>query len=1358
MKNEKNENMPYNIGLDIGTTSVGWAVVDDNFNIMKKKNKKIPLWGVRLFDAADPAEKRRMYRSTRRRYKRRRERIKLLQEIFKPEIDKVDPDFFNKLNTSNISNEDKNNQKYNLNDFDKKEIFSNLNKYPTIYHLRKDLIESDEKKDIRLIYLAMHHMIKYRGNFNYGEASFNPENIDINSKINDLLETFLEFEEDSCKYDKIENDMVKSISKILKTTSKSDKNKLLKQELKKYFLEDVANQLTKALAGNQIEIEKLLGIEIDDNDNDKNKIKKIYINDSEIDENIIKLSEKIEEKVGIIVKIKELYDAILLNKLLKGGKSISNLMVNYYETYKKDLSELKKILKTYKQQNKNFDGYENLFKNKICLYERNEKNISNCKYNDFIKEVEKILYKIKNDTTKQNIDDKVIENILLRIENEEYMPRITSTDNRIFPYQINKYEIETIINNQGTADKYPFLAETLEDGTYKITKLLTFKIPYYVGPLVDDENHPFAWMKRKSNEKITPFNFEQVVDVNESAKRFIEKMIGNCTYLINEKRMPNNSILYSKFKVLQELKQIKICDKNITDINKIYNEFFLNENIDNKYTDKDFKNYLRINSEFSMYDNITVTGYSGVGKFANNMQSYLDFFGKNGVFKNTKYEINNEENELIAENIIKLITIFEDKEILKNEILDLYPELSCKIEQILSLKYSGWGNLSKAFITTEYYLDPHDGNNRKSIMNLLETTDENFMQIYSNPKYNFKRMVKEINFKDKNITFDYSLVENLTTSPANKRGIYETLKIIREIVDYMGYAPKFISLEMARGKDGSGIKESKKKKLIDLYKKNKDSIDDYETLYKELENTEITKTEFQLYFLQEGKCMYTGESLGGIKNSKEWEIDHILPRALVKDDSIENKVLVCSKTNGRKIDDDVVPKKYRNQNNIRWWKHLKDIGMMTEKKYNNLVRNEFSDHDIEGFIQRQLVETRQIIQHVADIIKKMYDKTEVLYINSSISSNYRQKFSLYKYRNLNDYHHAHDAYLAVVLGIYQKVYMKNIYSKEEYNKLTYELSKKFNLNQLKYGYLINSIDQNFMLNDKISEKVFNIGDFVSKIENTLYRNDILISKKAEIKTGKFYDETKNKKGKKGVPLKKEFNDIDLYGSYTGLNPSHAILCKYIKKNEKQQRLIGIPIYIEVQNNKDILLNYIKDLLKLDSTNDIEILKDKIPFYTLINWDNQICSLVGATDTVELCNAKQFKIEKQKQIIWKNSLNRLFNNRKKGIEDLLYDNQLTDIINYVLNKIEKEYVLYNNLIPELRGYLNDESIKNLSFEDKEKTLKELFNLLKCNSKRANLKFLNSKASSDFGRKNNRIISNATIIYKSPTGLKEKKYEF
>ena len=74
----------YNIGLDIGTNSVGWAVVEsEKQKVLRKGNKK--LWGVRLFEEAVSASSRRNFRSTRRRYDRRRYRIKLLKEEFQNE-------------------------------------------------------------------------------------------------------------------------------------------------------------------------------------------------------------------------------------------------------------------------------------------------------------------------------------------------------------------------------------------------------------------------------------------------------------------------------------------------------------------------------------------------------------------------------------------------------------------------------------------------------------------------------------------------------------------------------------------------------------------------------------------------------------------------------------------------------------------------------------------------------------------------------------------------------------------------------------------------------------------------------------------------------------------------------------------------------------------------------------------------------------------------------------------------------------------------------------------------------------------------------------------------------------------------
>ena len=85
----------YNLGLDIGTNSVGWAVVDENNQIVKNGGKA--LWGVRMFDEAQSAKETRIYRNSRRRIVRRNQRLLLLQKEFYDEIIKVDQTFFSKI-------------------------------------------------------------------------------------------------------------------------------------------------------------------------------------------------------------------------------------------------------------------------------------------------------------------------------------------------------------------------------------------------------------------------------------------------------------------------------------------------------------------------------------------------------------------------------------------------------------------------------------------------------------------------------------------------------------------------------------------------------------------------------------------------------------------------------------------------------------------------------------------------------------------------------------------------------------------------------------------------------------------------------------------------------------------------------------------------------------------------------------------------------------------------------------------------------------------------------------------------------------------------------------------------------------
>ena len=59
----------YYIGLDIGTDSVGWAVTDTQYNVLKFKGNA--MWGVRLFDESQTAQERRMFRASRRRNQRK---------------------------------------------------------------------------------------------------------------------------------------------------------------------------------------------------------------------------------------------------------------------------------------------------------------------------------------------------------------------------------------------------------------------------------------------------------------------------------------------------------------------------------------------------------------------------------------------------------------------------------------------------------------------------------------------------------------------------------------------------------------------------------------------------------------------------------------------------------------------------------------------------------------------------------------------------------------------------------------------------------------------------------------------------------------------------------------------------------------------------------------------------------------------------------------------------------------------------------------------------------------------------------------------------------------------------------------
>lgn len=1340
MENKINVEKNYSIGLDIGNASVGWAVIDDKNKIIRKNNgnRRISLWGVRLFEEASTAEDRRIKRSTRRRYDRRRTRINLLKKEFKEEIDKVDSNFFKKLKESFYNQNDKINKKHPLSKEEKEQVKKYYEKYPTIYHLRQDLIISNEKKDIRLVYLALHHIIKYRGNFLYENDSFSVKNLNIEDKLNDLIVAL------SNLYD-VDMLYTDDIIKCFEIDSKKEQSIELKKVFN-YLPKGVSTNLANALVGYSFSVDKLFNIELE-------KEYKINLKGNDYEDKKNEIEDILGDKIEIMEIIKELYDMLFLKDIFKGSSSLnlSSLMIERYEKHCINLKILKNIIKQDRAE------YIKIFKTqdkKICAYDSYMSN-KNIDYDNkkFLNELKKSL-----EITLPLVEDKKLKEQFysliepLMIKEEVVIPKITDTTNSKYPYQLNKDELINIIERQGKY--YPFLLDKVNN-KYKIVQLLEFRIPYYVGPLHNYTSNelitnPNMWMiRKKNNEFITPYNFDEIVDKDASAEKFILRMIGNCTYLLDKKSIPASSILYSEFKVLNELKQMTINGMRLDaeQQSRIYHNLFLNNSGLPAITDKMFKHYLKTDPDFAIYEDYDIKGYSDNGKFANNMQSYIDFFGNNGIFTNTKYGL--EE----AEEIISWITIFEDKSILERKVKSKYSLSDEKIAKIVSKRYKGWSRLSKELLLDIKYYNK-DEDKYYSIMDLMRSKQANFMKIINDEKYKFNEIISKYNQKNMVNESNYDIVSDLVTSPSTKRGIYQALLVVEEIVRFIGYKPKTITIEMARGDEKKERKDSKKDYIEGLYKKYANDIDNYNKLTNELKAIDkIDNEKLFLYFIQEGKSLYSGKRLD-VNCLELYEVDHIIPQTLIKDDSIDNKALVLKEENQKKAYNFVLPKEYRNDYTFAWWKRLYDVKLISRKKYDNLRRSKYSEDDINGFINRQLVETRQITKHVASILEKQYENTKVIYLPASLSSNYRKKFGLFKFRDINDFHHAHDAYLASVLGNYRDKYL-HLIDYEEMKLLNQKFYENKQYKEMKYGYIINSLDnRNPIFNKNTGEIIFEPSKLNKIVANNLYRNDILISKKTEIRDGKFYDETKLKKEEKGVRLKKNM-PIELYGAYTTINPAYAVMVEYTIKGKVSRKMIGIPILVDELDNKhnNYCNDYIKKLLNLKENDNFEIVSKRIPFQSHLLWDGQDCYLVGATDRVEVCNGQEFYFDKASLMKWKNTLNILINKRgKNAVTEEQYNRELGEIIDYVLIKIKDKYKLYSNLVPELMTVIGGSKNDVLSIEIKEKILLQLFKLLKVGSGTANLKDLGLSIA--FGKKNDRRISKTKKINSSVTGMWEE----
>ena len=1296
----------YNIGLDIGTNSVGWAVTDLENNILKHGNKN--MWGARLFEEGQTAAERRNLRGTRRRIERRKERINILQSLMLDDMEKEYPNFFPMLRETSKIKEEKNRESINGKKYN---LFSELNfsdsiyykKYPTIYHLRKDLMDKQEKFDIRFVYLAIHHIIKYRGNFLY-EGNLKSSNNEI---IDSIISVINYIEED------LKIEFVSEAENIRTILMNKDKTKSTKKE-EIMFLFDYSKEektiiynVVSAMLGSKFDINKIFDIDIE---NSSISFSNEITNEDEI-------KESLKEKSCIYEELQKIYNWFVLQDILQGNASISMAFINKYNKYKNDLKILKKVYKEHlkSEYNPMFRIEEN---NSYAIY---DKNISKCPIDNLYKRIKHDLEKIENCNEKKEI--------LKDIENDNFLIKINTTTNAAIPYQLHYQELEKILENQ--SKYYPALQENKQH----ILELMKFRIPYYVGPLSKNNNSKFAWLVRNTDEKILPWTFDEIVDKDKTAENFIRRMTNKCTYLLNEDVMPKQSILYSEFCVLNELANIRVNNHKLTPKEK---SLIIEKLFKVKKTVKlsDFKQTL---IDYQIYKEIdSITGLAEVDKFISNMASYIDM-------KKLIGEINKENIEMI-ENIIEWITIFEDKKILKRKIKKEYNLDEKIINQLVKKNYSGWSRLSK-----ELLLGLKSDDDNKNIMEKLETTKENFMQIINNNKYGFNKQIEKRMKENQKENITYEEVNEIPTSPANKRAIWQCLKVVKEITKVMKKEPRNIYIEFAREEQEKKKNNTRAKQLLKTYEKYEEQIQmlrDYNPkVYKELKSKQNEKDfneRLYLYFSQNGRSMYSSKPLN-IDTLYLYEVDHILPQCYVKDDSLSNKVLVYKDENQRKSGSLLLDEEIINKQEI-WWKQLRKSGLIDEKKYHNLTRRKMFQTDKEkvNFISRQLVETRQSTKYITNLLVSQYKNTSVFAIRAQLTHRFRENFEVYKNRNINDYHHAQDAYIISIVGnvIDTKLHYKDEYKYAEYvknyiKKNEEESKKKYSKTWIIMKMISNNIDYN-------------------KIKNTLNYKDCYITRKLEEQTGAFYNQTlyspKDKKVKVVIPLKEDMQ-VGKYGGYSGEIKAYFSIYSYIdSKGNTQFEMIGIPVKTayDIKNNKITLKEYIAS--KQKNTTNIKIIKEKILKYQeYLNANNEPMVLLSDS---EFRTNKQLIVNQQiNKLIYIMNQDKITEEDKEKVQ-----NEMINIYEYLLEKLNNEYQVYKSIYEKLNDNKIKEMYEKLTYEDKKTAINGIIDLM--HRGQGNLKKINQGDRA--GRKSGKTFKtkdlvNMTFIDKSVTGMYERRYK-
>jgi CRISPR-associated endonuclease Csn1 len=230
---------------------------------------------------------------------------------------------------------------------------------------------------------------------------------------------------------------------------------------------------------------------------------------------------------------------------------------------------------------------------------------------------------------------------------------------------------------------------------------------------------------------------------------------------------------------------------------------------------------------------------------------------------------------------------------------------------------------------------------------------------------------------------------------------------------------------------------------------------------------------------------------------------------------------------------------------------------------------------------------------VNDLLKELLpEETTLVYSKARNVSDFRNQFGFYKSRTINDFHHAHDAYLNIVVGnVYYTKFTSNPLNFIKKERTAYNLGRMFDREVERNGYTAWSAPTF----DKGTGEITSPGESLATVQKTLAKHTPLLTRlsttlhgaiskgiihgASEAKVG-IYLAVKNTRDPRRA-------DVTKYGGFKSIRNAYFFLVEHEVQGKgkdkgktiKIRTLEGLPVYKRayVESHEDGLYQYCLEL-------------------------------------------------------------------------------------------------------------------------------------------------------------------------------------